>query len=63
MPWPAVSPDIAPIEHAWDELNRRIRKRPVKPGTLVELTQALQEGWVNIPKNKIQRIVASMRRR
>ena len=62
-PWPAVSPDIAPIEHVWDELDRRLRKRPVQPRTLAELAQALQEEWVNIPQNKIQRIITSVRRR
>ncbi len=32
--WPAYSPDISPIEHVWDALDRRIRQRvPVLTGT------------------------------
>ena len=26
--WPAVSPDMNPISHMWDELGRRVRERP-----------------------------------
>ena len=25
LPWPAVSPDINPIEHIWDYLGRKVR--------------------------------------
>jgi hypothetical protein len=25
LPWPAVSPDLSPIEHVWDEMERRLR--------------------------------------
>ena len=27
LPWPAKSPDFSPIEHIWDELGRKVRKR------------------------------------
>ena len=28
MKWPSMSPDHSPIEHIWDELDRRVRARP-----------------------------------
>ena len=48
--WPSKSPDLNPIEHIWDELERRVRQRPHKPITLPELRQALQEEWDNLPQ-------------
>jgi len=34
MEWPALSPDLSPIEHIWDELDRRLRRRHARPETL-----------------------------
>ena len=63
MDWPARSPDLNPIEHAWDMLQRAISARPEKPTTLQELRRALLEEWARIPQNAIRRLISSMRRR
>ena len=34
LDWPPYSPDLFPIEHLWDELDRRIRRRRNTPNTL-----------------------------
>ena len=62
MQWPALSPDMAPIEHAWDELGRRIRNGP-QPRTQVELANALVREWNLIPQDFFRNLVRSMRRR
>lgn len=63
LPWPAVSPDLSPIEHIWDELERRLRRRQNPPENHHQLAQALQEEWNNMPQQRIQRLIGSMRRR
>ncbi len=62
LPWPAVSPDMNPIEHIWDLLGRRVRSRH-NVSNLQELENALQIEWNNITPRVVQRYVNSMRRR
>ena len=51
LAWPPYSPDLTPIEHMWDELDRRVRKRrtPPPPAALAQLRNALIDEWNNIP--------------
>ena len=41
VPWPAMSPDLIPIEHIWDMLGRRIQAREPSVETIRELQTAL----------------------
>ncbi|CAF4872595.1 unnamed protein product [Pieris macdunnoughi] len=63
MEWPSMSRDLNPIEHIWDLLDRRTRKRPIAPQTLQQLTEALIEERERIPQEDIRRIIRSMPRR
>uniref|UniRef100_A0A3B4TJG1 Tc1-like transposase DDE domain-containing protein n=1 Tax=Seriola dumerili TaxID=41447 RepID=A0A3B4TJG1_SERDU len=63
MPWPTYSPDMNPIEHAWDALGRAIKERDNIPQTLQELAQALTEEWEALPTDNINKLVDSMPRR
>ena len=52
MDWPARSPDINPIEHAWDLLQAAVSARPVQPASLQELRTALMEEWAAVPQRR-----------
>jgi hypothetical protein len=41
--WPPYSPVLTPIEHLWDEMDRRVRGRRNAPATLDQLGAALLE--------------------
>ena len=63
LDWPPYSPDLSPIEHLWDELDRRVRRRRNTPNTLGQLRTALLEEWENVPMRKINALVNSIQRR
>ena len=63
LPWPAYSPDMSPIEHLWDVMDRHVRQRVPIPGNVRELRTALGEEWDNIPQATINNLMGSMRRR
>ena len=58
-----MSADMPPIEHVWDELGRRVRKRIPPPANLAQLFHMLIQEWNNIPQLRIQNIIQSVRRR
>lgn len=63
LDWPPYSPDLSPIEHLWDELDRRVRNRPNRPHTLAQLAAALTEEWNAVPMRVINTLMNSMQRR
>ena len=62
LDWPALSPDLAPTEHLWNELGRRIHNRRRHSTNVNELQVALRQEWNNMPEAFINRFVYSMRR-
>lgn len=63
LDWPPFSPDLNPIEHAWDMLGRAIKRLDQQPRTVEELGLELQVEWDNIPQAKIRKLIRSMRSR
>lgn len=61
--WPALSPDLNPIEHVWDALGRKIRCRVPRPANLQQLSDVLIEEWNQIDQAYIQNLIDSMPRR
>ncbi len=63
LAWPAYSPDMSPIEHVWDALDRRLRQRVPVPANIHQLRAAIKEEWTNISQATINNQINSMRRR
>ena len=63
LDWPAQSPDLNPIEHLWDELECRLRARPIHPTSVPDLTHALVAEWNQILAAMFQHLVKSLPRR
>ena len=58
--WPANNPDLNPIEHLWDNLDQRVRRRPIPPSNVIQLKQALIQEGKNIPQPEINTLNRSM---
>ena len=48
MAWASMSPDLSPIEHVWDEMDKWLRQLLNQPVTLQGLGETLQEVWQEI---------------
>ena len=63
LPWPAQSPDLNPIEHLWDHLDRQVRKRTPLPTSSAAMTEALQDEWRKILLSVVRKLILSMPKR
>ncbi|CAD6189904.1 unnamed protein product [Caenorhabditis auriculariae] len=61
MGWPSQSPDLNPIEHLWEELERRCANKRAK-NCNEKFAQLLSE-WNQIPMSTIDTLLNSMQRR
>ena len=63
IPWPAMSPDMNPIEHVWDFIGRKIYQRNPKCQNIDELRTAILQEWQQFSQERLRRLVRSMTRR
>ena len=63
LPWPALSPDLNPIEHLWDEMKRRIDQVRPRPRNAAQLEAIIRQTFALIPMAYINRLIQSMYRR
>lgn len=61
MTWPSQSPDLNPIEHLWNDVDKVIKSR--KPSNLDRLYDVIEESWKNIPVDRCVSLIESMPRR
>jgi hypothetical protein len=63
LDWTAQSPDLNPIKHLLDELDRRLPARPKRPTFVPGQTNALVAVWKQVPAAMFQHLVESLPRR
>ncbi len=63
LKWPPQSPDLNPIEHLWDVVEREIHIMDVQPTNLQQLCDAIMSIWTTISEECLQDLVESMPRR
>ena len=63
VPWPAMCPNLNPIEHIWDMLGRRIQAREPPVQNIRQLEAALHREWQQLSQQDIRRLTGGMRRR
>lgn len=61
LEWPSQSPDLNPIEHLWEHLDRQLKDR--KPSNQNDLFCKIQEAWKQIKPETLINLVDSMPRR
>ena len=60
LAWPACSPYMNPIDHAWDTLKRAVFGRDDPPTTLRDLRRFSVEEWNNLDQQDLDELVDSM---
>lgn len=63
LDWPALSPDLNPVEHIWDWLQRAMNAQQPPVNNLADVQQAVMRHWARIPVNYMENLVRSMPRR
>ena len=62
IPLPSKNPDLNPIDHVWDLLERRVRCLQV-PNNNRQLSHNDNQTWKNISQQIIQRFIVPMQAR
>jgi hypothetical protein len=63
LDWPSQSPDLNPIEHLWNEADRRLRNLESPPTSTKDLWDKLQSVWNNIEPDFCNKLVETMPQR
>lgn len=63
MPWPAISPDLNPIENLWAYMQHKVYEGGVSFDNEQELMNKIKDVWDEIPQSIIDNLIGSMNKR
>lgn len=61
--WPALSPDLNPVENIWSDMSREIYSNGKQYNSLNELKNAILIAWATFPEEKLISYAKSMKKR
>ena len=60
LDWPALSPDLNPIEHLWQILKVKVSEYESVAKSQKELWERVENEWDKLPVETCQRLIATM---
>ena len=60
LTWPSYSPDLIPIDHLWDVLDKQVRSMEAPPHNLQDFKDLLLTSWCQIPQDTFRGLVECM---
>ena len=63
MDWPALSPDLNPIENLWGIVARQVYGQDKQYDSKVSLTGAIMKSWSKIDDQPVKSLIGSMKNR
>ena len=61
--WPALSPDLNPIENLWGILARSVYEKGLQFNSVEDLKTAISDAWIKIGSETLQTLTNSMKQR
>lgn len=63
LPWPALSPDLNPIENVWGLMTQQVYAGGKQYSSIQQLQVAITQAWKNLSIEYLEGLVLSMRKR
>ena len=63
IPWPAISPDLNPIENIWGKLTQEVYPCGKQYNSIEDLKTAILSAWAKLYRQYLQKLVSGMKER